>query len=150
MTTYEDRIKLLENLVNDLWYWLDWLLYMFGKDLDQKDIIKGKRLTEYSREVLGNNAEDVIKTIGLKTNVLTKAELRDVILRIYDMVGFSYIQSDTEMMKRVNKLVSDTVMQDSVMKGFCGYGGSNDLLSGDGSLEDSLHAIVKKEDISND
>ena len=63
---------------------------------------------------------------------------RDAIIRAHQMATGNYVQSDTEMRKRIGELLTKVIHNDPVMKGFLGYGGSEshrDILTGSGSLE---------------
>ena len=73
--------------------------------------------------------------VGYKAHSI--AELRDIIVRAHGMATGSYVQDDTEMRRRIGKLLDKAIDEDDVMRGFLGRGGPLahlDMLTGSGSL----------------
>lgn len=54
---------------------------------------------------------------------LTSAKMRDYIISAHGLATGNYIQSDTEIKKRIGKLLQKAIESDDVMLGFMGYGG---------------------------
>lgn len=74
---------------------------------------------------------------------LTPAQMRDYIIRAAGMATQNYIQSDSEMRRRIGVLLDKAISEDDIMRGFLGYGGpmkDRDILKG-GSLADAEDRI---------
>ena len=74
-----------------------------------------------------------------KSNLLSPVELRDLIIRAHGMASENYIQSDTEMRRRIAVMLTKAIQRDDIMKGFLGFGGpmaERDILLGNGKLEE--------------
>lgn len=68
---------------------------------------------------------------------LTDAALRDYLLRAHGMATGRYVQSDSEMRRRIGVMLEEAVEADDIMRGFLGRGGpeaGRDILSGSGDL----------------
>ncbi|HUX56434.1 MAG TPA: hypothetical protein VMV77_05640 [Bacteroidales bacterium] len=62
----------------------------------------------------------------ISSDLLTKGQMRDYIIRIHGMATGDYVQSDTEMRSRIGKLCEQAIEVDGIMKGFLGRGGKYD------------------------
>lgn len=69
---------------------------------------------------------------------LTKADLRDYIIRAHGMSDGSYLHPPDEMLRRINNMLGKAIMGDSVMKSFLGYSDdhSHNMFGGSGTLDD--------------
>jgi hypothetical protein len=86
-------------------------------------------------------------------NQLTIEQLRDFVIRAHGMATGNYVQSDSEMRKRIGEMLESVIDSDDVMRGFLGRGGpcsDRDILGGNGGLapepasKDLLAAIRAK------
>jgi hypothetical protein len=71
--------------------------------------------------------------------LLTNAELRDYLLRIHDLATGQWLQSDTELRRRIARVTEAAISHDDVMQGFLGAGGPDadrNLIGGSGLLDD--------------
>ena len=70
---------------------------------------------------------------------LTAEQLRDVVIRAHGMATGRYVQDDTEMKRRIGRLLEKTIESDDIMKGFLGRGGPDsdrNALGGSNSLSE--------------
>lgn len=77
---------------------------------------------------------------------LTTHELRDYILRAHGMATGRYVQSDTEMRRRIGKMLDAVIDADDTMRGFLGRGGPEahrDAITGTGELADDAGAELR-------
>ena len=74
----------------------------------------------------------------MSEKVLSKANLRDYIIRVHGLSSDCHTHPPAEeMLRRINRILEIAIMEDAVMSSFLGYGdGKHDALSGDGSLDD--------------
>ena len=69
--------------------------------------------------------------------ILSDEQLRDVIIRAHELSTGRWVQTDTELRRRISVLLKKTILADDIMRGFLGYGGpcaDRDIISGSGSL----------------
>jgi hypothetical protein len=74
-------------------------------------------------------------------------QLRSCIVQAHSMATADYLQSDTEMRKRIGSILEKVIDSDLIMRGFLGRGGQlehRDRLSGSGSLDDLSEAEERK------
>jgi hypothetical protein len=65
--------------------------------------------------------------------IQSASQLRSVIISAHEMSSGMFLQSDSEMLRRVHKLLEKAIASDSVMSGFLGRGGpckDRDILLG--------------------
>lgn len=74
---------------------------------------------------------------GLADRIIAASTLRDVIIRAHGMATGRHVQSETERLARIGRLLDKAIDDDPIMRGFLGRGGpmaERDLLGGSGSL----------------
>jgi hypothetical protein len=73
--------------------------------------------------------------------ILTVDEFRDYILRIHELAAGHWLQSDTELKRRIARHTEAAISRDDVLRGFLGRGGpcaDRDILGGTASLGDPI------------
>ena len=69
---------------------------------------------------------------------LSTADLRDYLIRAHEMATCNFVQTDTEMRRRIGAMLDKAINEDDVMRGFLGRGGPRadlDCIDGLGRLD---------------
>ena len=64
--------------------------------------------------------------------------MRDYIVRAHGMATENYVQSDSEMRRRIGEMLDEAIRSDAIMCGFLGRGGPmahRDMIGGSGTLD---------------